>query len=103
MVNQRMNAIFIAWIPQRLMLKGGSDFGEASFVRKLGDVLEEIVNSSQGGFAKGTQILDAVLIANELVDEQRKRGTRGWRPCGVGLSRLHLGKERFLEERGEDG
>ncbi|RVW63711.1 Glycine--tRNA ligase, chloroplastic/mitochondrial 2 [Vitis vinifera] len=40
-------------------------------------VLHETIFSSQGVFVEGRQILDAVLVANEVVDEKRRSGEEG--------------------------
>ncbi|KAL6332066.1 hypothetical protein AAG906_020745 [Vitis piasezkii] len=45
--------------------------------RRLRGVLHETIHSTQGAFAQGRQILDAVLIANEIVDEKRRLGEEG--------------------------
>ena len=44
---------------------------------RLRGVLHETIHSTQGVFVQGKQILDAVLIANEIVDEKRRSGEEG--------------------------
>ena len=43
----------------------------------LRGVLHETIHSPQGAFVQGRQILDAVFIANEIVDEKRRLGEEG--------------------------
>ena len=45
--------------------------------RRLRGVLHETIHSTQGAFVQGRQILDAVLIANEIVNEKRRLGKEG--------------------------
>ena len=40
----------------------------------LRGVLNETIHSSQGAFVQERQILDAILIANVIVDEKRRSG-----------------------------
>ena len=40
-------------------------------------VLHETIHYTQGTFVQGRQILDAILIANEIVDERRQSGEEG--------------------------
>ena len=43
----------------------------------LHKALQDTIFMSQGAFVKGRQILDAILITNELVDEKRRSNEEG--------------------------
>ena len=44
---------------------------------RLRGVLHETIHSTQGAFVQGRQILNAVLITNEIVDEKRQSEEKG--------------------------
>jgi len=46
-------------------------------IERLQTVIGKLVNEHQMGFLKGKQILDAALLANELVDSRTKQQTPG--------------------------
>ncbi|RVX05611.1 hypothetical protein CK203_027315 [Vitis vinifera] len=61
---------------ENLMEMGGKVIAKV-LSRRLRGVLHETIHSTQGVFVQGRQILDAVLIANEIVDEKRRSGEEG--------------------------
>lgn len=47
------------------------------FATRLKEVMGNTISSSQGTFVKGKQIMDAALIANEVVEEVRQKNKEG--------------------------
>ena len=88
-INQNTNASFIVLLPKKSQSKKISDFRPISLItclykviarvlsRRLRGVLHETIHSTQGVFVQGRQILDAVLIANEIVNEKSRSGEEG--------------------------
>ena len=82
-INQSTNASFIVLLPKKIQTKKISDFRPISLITclyniiakvlsgRLRGVLHETIHSTQGAFVQGKQILGAVLIANEIVNEKR--------------------------------
>ena len=85
-INQSTNASCIVLLPKKSMTKKISDYRPISLITslykiitkvlagRLRGILHETIHSTQEAFVQGRQILDAVLIVNEIVDEKKRSG-----------------------------
>ena len=84
------NETYICLIPKKVNSSKVKDFRPISLVmslykiiskvlsNRLKGVLEDTIAETQGAFVAGRQILDVVLVANELVEECRRKGKQGF-------------------------
>ena len=86
---KNLNATFLVLIPKKQTVEDFKDLRPISlvgglykiltkvFANIIKRVLDKVISKSQNAFVKGRQILDAMLIANELVDSTMRRKEQG--------------------------
>ena len=87
---KHLNATFLVLIPKKQTVEDLKDLRPISLVgglykiltkvlaNRIKRVLDKVISKSQNAFVEGRQILDAVLIANEIVDSTLRR-----KECGL--------------------
>ena len=93
-----MNTAFIVLVPKKTRAEDLKDFRPISLVNSLykliskvlanriKKVMSQLVNKAKNAFVEGRQILDASLIANEIIDSMTKKKVTGM------LCKLHIEK-----------
>ena len=88
-INRISNEMHICLIPKKINSCRVRNFRPVSLVtslykiiakvlaKQLQAVLGETISISQGAFVAGTQILDVALVANEVVEDYRRRKKKG--------------------------
>ncbi|RVW75253.1 Transposon TX1 uncharacterized 149 kDa protein [Vitis vinifera] len=88
-ISQSLNNTFLVLIPKKSGAEDLSDFRPISLLgglykllakvlaNRMKKVVGKVVSNSQNAFVKGRQILDASLIANEVIDTWQKQKEKG--------------------------
>ena len=97
---KNLNATFLVLIPKKQTVEDFKDLRPISLVggsykimskvlaNRIKRVLDKVISKSQNAFVKDRQILDAVLIANELVDSTLRRKDQGM-VCNLDIEKAY--------------
>ena len=102
-----LNATFLVLIPKKGGVEGLKDFRPISLVgalykwltkvlaNRLKGVLAKVISTSKNVFVEGRQIMDAVLIANEVIGSILKRN-RGAILCKLNIEKTYDNVEWYF-------
>lgn len=88
-ISKGLNSTFITLIPKKFEANRIQDFLPISLItapykriskvlsNRIREVLHEVIKGNQYAFIKGRQIIDSILIANECIEDYRRRKHRG--------------------------